>query len=53
MTTERSSQIINYKTVESVSGPLIFVKNTRGVSYGEIVQIESPNVGRLSGQVLE
>ncbi|MHA2333406.1 MAG: V-type ATP synthase subunit B [Candidatus Hodarchaeales archaeon] len=43
----------SYQTVESVSGPLIFVKGTKGVSYNEIVQIEAPDGERRTGQVLE
>lgn len=53
MISERPSQILKYKTVDSVSGPLLFVKKVRGVSYGEIVQIEAPTQERLTGQVLE
>jgi len=50
---EKSSQIVTYKTVDSVSGPLLFVKKTKNISYGEIVQIEDPTGQRRSGQVLE
>jgi V/A-type H+-transporting ATPase subunit B len=41
------------ETVNYVSGPLIFVQNVRGVSYGEIVEITLPGGERRTGQVLE
>ena len=28
-----------YKTIEEISGPLVFVEGVRGVAYGEIVEI--------------
>ena len=31
------------KTVNYVSGPLIFVQSVKGVSYGEIARITLPN----------
>lgn len=43
----------SYQTVDSVAGPLVFVKNTKGVGYSEIVQIETPAGDRRTGQVLE
>ncbi|HTY90095.1 MAG TPA: V-type ATP synthase subunit B [Methanocella sp.] len=41
------------ETVSYVSGPLIFVQNVKGVSYGEIVDITLPGGERRTGQVLE
>jgi V/A-type H+-transporting ATPase subunit B len=41
------------KTVNYVSGPLIFVQSVKGVSYGEIVQITLPNGDVRTGQVLD
>jgi len=41
------------ETVNYVAGPLIFVQNVRGVSYGEIVEITLPGGERRTGQVLE
>jgi V/A-type H+/Na+-transporting ATPase subunit B len=40
-------------TVNNVSGPLIFVQRVKGVSYGEIVDIDLPNGERRTGQVLD
>ncbi len=44
-----------FSTVNQVSGPLLFVdlKNKGGVSYGEIVEIETVNGEKRNGQVLE
>ncbi|MFX0092130.1 MAG: V-type ATP synthase subunit B [Candidatus Hodarchaeota archaeon] len=53
MVIEKDSTKRTYQTVESVSGPLVFVKDTKGVSYGEIVQIETPEGEKRTGQVLE
>lgn len=41
-----------YKTVSRVAGPLIFVKNTHPVGYGELVEV-NVNGERKFGQVLE
>lgn len=41
------------ETVSYVSGPLIFVQNVKGVSYGEIVEITLPGGEHRTGQVLE
>ena len=40
-------------TVNYVSGPLIFVQKVKGVSYGEMVEIDLPNGERRTGQVLD
>ncbi|MHA2223652.1 MAG: V-type ATP synthase subunit B [Candidatus Hodarchaeales archaeon] len=53
MTDESLSSIITYSTVSSIEGPLLFVKNIKGVSYGEIVSVMSPTGERRTGQVLE
>jgi V/A-type H+-transporting ATPase subunit B len=42
-----------YRTVSYVSGPLIFVKNVKGASFGEIAQIVLPNGEERRGQVLD
>jgi V/A-type H+/Na+-transporting ATPase subunit B len=42
-----------YKTLNYVSGPLIFVEKTKDVSYGEMVDISTPSGEMRSGQVLE
>ncbi len=41
------------KTVSYVSGPLIFVQNVKGVSFGEIVSIILPGGEQRTGQVLD
>ena len=41
------------QTVNYVSGPLIFVQNVKGVSFGEIVEITLPSGEQRTGQVLE
>lgn len=42
-----------YRTVNYVTGPLIFLKGIKGVSYGEMVEIALPNGSARNGQVLE
>ncbi|MBN1193941.1 MAG: V-type ATP synthase subunit B [Methanomicrobiaceae archaeon] len=42
-----------YKTVNYVSGPLIFVERLEGVSFGEIARITLPNGEMRTGQVLD
>ena len=41
-----------YKTVSRIAGPLIFVKDTHPVGYGEIVEVNVNGEKKL-GQVLE
>lgn len=42
-----------YRTLNYVSGPLIFVEKTKDVSYGEMVDITMSSGQKRSGQVLE
>ncbi|TLN10917.1 V-type ATP synthase subunit B, partial [bacterium] len=42
-----------YRTVSYVSGPLIFVKNVKGATFGEIAKIILPNGDERTGQVLD
>ena len=42
-----------YTTVSEVSGPLMVVEGVEGVGYNEIVDIETPDGEKRSGQVLE
>ncbi|MDE1825256.1 MAG: V-type ATP synthase subunit B [Candidatus Micrarchaeota archaeon] len=44
---------IEYKTIESVAGPLVVVKQVRNASYNEIVRINMTNGESRLGQVLE
>lgn len=50
---EKISSTVTYQTTDSVSGPLLFIKNTRDIGFGEIVQITDPSGERRTGQVLE
>jgi len=43
----------DYRTLSSVSGPLLFVERVKGVGYGEIVEIASSDGDVRRGQVLE
>ncbi|MEM1970841.1 MAG: V-type ATP synthase subunit B [Candidatus Anstonellales archaeon] len=45
--------MIEYKTVQDIAGPLMFVRVDHPVMYGEIVDIRKENGERLKGQVLE
>jgi len=42
-----------YRTIEYVSGPLVFVSNVKGAAYGEIVRIMLRNGEERTGQVLD
>ncbi|MBN1166373.1 MAG: V-type ATP synthase subunit B, partial [Methanospirillaceae archaeon] len=42
-----------FKTISYVSGPLIFVKRPKSVSYGETAVITLPNGEKRNGQVLD
>ena len=43
---------VTYRGAQRIAGPLVFVQGTRGVSYGEAVEIEC-GARRLHGRVLE
>jgi V/A-type H+-transporting ATPase subunit B len=49
----RSLLSTDYRTLEYVTGPLIFVHNVHDVAYNEMVSIEMPDLSVRSGQVLE
>jgi V/A-type H+-transporting ATPase subunit B len=53
MIEESPSSVITYSTVASIAGPLLFVKNIKGVAYGEIVHVLTPDGEKRTGQVLE
>lgn len=53
MIEESPSSVITYSTVSSIAGPLLFVKNIKGVAYGEIVHVLTPDGEKRTGQVLE
>ena len=42
-----------YKTINEIAGPLVFVEKVSGVSYGEIADIVLPDGERRKGQVLD
>ena len=44
---------IEYRTLESISGPLMVVKNVRRAAYNELVRINLQNGEERLGQVLE
>lgn len=51
--TEPVSTIRTYRTIQQVTGPLLFVEGVTGISYGEIVSVEDPSGEKRTGQVLE
>ena len=53
MIEESPSSVITYSTVSSIAGPLLFVKNIKGVAYGELVHVLTPDGEKRTGQVLE
>jgi V/A-type H+-transporting ATPase subunit B len=42
-----------YKTISDIAGPLVFVKKVSGVSFGEMVEIETADGKVRKGQVIE
>jgi V/A-type H+/Na+-transporting ATPase subunit B len=42
-----------YRTIDYVSGPLVFVNNVKGAAYGEMVRITLRNGEERTGQVLD
>ncbi len=44
---------LEYTTIREISGPLLFVESVRGVGYGELARIKTPNGEERRGQVLE
>ncbi|QKQ98007.1 V-type ATP synthase subunit B [Candidatus Nanohaloarchaea archaeon] len=47
------SQQEEYKTINEVKGPLVYVEKTRDIAYGDIVEIETPDGETKRGEVLE
>lgn len=45
--------MIEYRSIQDIAGPLLFVKVEHPVMYGEIVDIKKENGERVKGQVLE
>ena len=44
---------VDYRTIDRVSGPLLFVREVENAAYGEIVEIALPDGTRRQGQVLD
>lgn len=42
-----------YKTIQEIAGPLLFVRDISGVGYNEIVEVSLPDGERRKGQVLD
>ena len=42
-----------YQSISYISGPLLFVDNAKGLSYGSIVEIELPDGSKKGGQTIE
>ena len=51
--TSRGLRIVEFETVDYVSGPLLFLEGVHGVHYDETVEVVAPDGGRRRGQVLE
>ncbi len=44
---------VDYRTIDRVAGPLLFVRDIENAAYGEIVEIRLPSGERRQGQVLD
>ena len=42
-----------YRTIHGVKGPLVFVRKTHAVGYGELVELKLPDGSQRRGQVLD
>ena len=42
-----------YRTISDIAGPLVFVRKVSGVSFGEMVEIETADGLVRKGQVIE
>ncbi len=51
--TARGLRLVEFQTVDYVSGPLVFVENVHGVHYDETVEVIAPDGSIRRGQVLE
>jgi V/A-type H+-transporting ATPase subunit B len=51
--TSRELRVVEFQTVEYVSGPLVFLEGVHGVRYDETVEIVAPDGELRRGQVLE
>ena len=44
---------LQYRGVQNIDGPLVFINGIAGVAYDELVEVESPSGERRLGQVLD
>ena len=44
---------VEYRSINQVAGPLVFVEKTHPVGYGELVQMSLPDGSMKRGQVLD
>ncbi len=51
--TSRGLRVVEFQTVDYVSGPLLFLEGVHGVHYDETVEVVSPDGELRRGQVLE
>ena len=51
--TSRGLRVVEFQTVDYVSGPLLFLENVHGVHYHETVEVVAPDGELRRGQVLE
>jgi V/A-type H+-transporting ATPase subunit B len=51
--TSRGLRVVEFQTVDYVSGPLLFLEGVHGVHYNETVEIVAPDGELRRGQVLE
>lgn len=53
MAMKEAHKFKEYKTIERIAGPLVFVKKVKDVAYGEVVEVILSNGERRMGQVLD
>lgn len=50
---KKAHGILEFREIDTIKGPLLFVKVTTGVAFDEIVEIELPNGEKRRGRVLD
>ena len=50
-TVERASR--TFRTINEISGPLVFIESVTGVGYGELVEVTAPSGEIRTGQVID
>jgi V/A-type H+/Na+-transporting ATPase subunit B len=52
--TDESAKVpVEYRTIDRIAGPLLFVQDVANAAYGELVEIALPDGSRKQGQVLD